>query len=141
MRSTILKLVVALVSCGVVGYILVTSVYGLRHAQGTLDARLARVADNMNHQLPIMADPETRLDKVTAGPGSQLTYAFTLPNQSKTNLDLPAFEKSLRQNIINNYKTNSSMDEMRAAKVKLVCQYKDKTGDLIAEIAVTPKDF
>src|SRR5882724_11352202 len=118
MRSAILKIVVALISA-VVGYVLVTSLLGLRHAQDTLDARLARVADNMNKQLPIMADAETRLDKVTAGPGSQLTYAFTLPNQSKSELELPAFEKTLRQNIINNYKTNSSMDEMRIGKVKL----------------------
>jgi hypothetical protein len=140
MHSAILKILVALVSA-FVGYVLVTSLLGLHHAQGTLDARLAHVADNMNHQLPIMADPDTRLDKVTAGPGSQLTYLFTLPNQSISNLDLPAFETSLRQNIINNYKTNSSMDEMRAAQVKLVCLYKDKTGVLITNITVTPKDF
>jgi len=140
MRNAILKIVVALVSA-VVGYVLVAGVLGLRHAEGSLDSRLARVADNMNQQLPIMADAETRLDKVTAGPGSQLTYAFTLPNQNKTNLDLPAFEKTLRQIIINNYKTNSSMVEMRTAQVKLVCLYKDKTGEVITNIAVTPKDF
>ena len=140
MRSPILKILVALISA-VVGYVLVASVLGLRHAEGSLDSRLARVAENMNKQLPIMADADTRLDKVTAGPGSQLTYAFTLPAQSKSGLDLPAFEKTLRQNIINNYRTNSSMIEMRTAQVKLVCQYKDKTGELITNIAVTPKDF
>ena len=78
---------------------------------------------------------------MTAGPGSQLTYAFTLPNKEKSALDLPAFEKNIRQNLINNYKTNSSMDELRTSQVKLDYQYKDKNGDLISEIAITPKDF
>ena len=140
MRNALPKILVAIVSA-VLGYAIVSGVLELRHAQTPLDARLARVAANMNQQLPMMADADTRLDKVTAGPGAQLTYAFTLPNQEKSGLDLPAFQQSLRQTIINNYKTNSSMDELRASKVKLACQYKDKNGDLIAEIAVTPKDF
>jgi len=126
---------------GVIGYFLVSAVLEYRHSQSPLDARLARVAANMNQQLPMMINPETRLDKVTAGPGSQLTCIFTLPNQDKSALDLPAFEKTIRQNLINNYKTNSSMDELRAAQVKLDYQYKDKHGEFISEIAVTPKDF
>jgi len=140
MRNKLPIILMAVIG-GILGYAIVTGVYELRHAQTPLDARLARVAANMNEHLPLMADPETRLDKVTAGPGSQLTYAFTLPNQEKSALDLPAFEKTLRQNIISNYKTNSQMDEMRTSKVKLACLYKDKNGDIISEIVVTPKDF
>ena len=140
MRNTLLKVLVMVIS-GIFGYAVVSSVFDLRHAKTPLDVRLARVAANMNQQLPLMADPETRLDKVTAGPGSQLTYAFTLPNQDKSALDLPAFEKIIRQNLINNYKTNGSMDELRASQVKLAYQYKDKNGDFISEIVVTPKDF
>ena len=140
MRNSLLKVLVLIIG-GVFGYAIVSAVFEYRHAQPSLDARLARVAANMNQQLPLMADPETRLDKVTAGPGSQLTYAFTLPNQDKIALDLPAFEKTIRQNLISNYKTNSSMDELRTGKVKLAYQYKEKNGDFITEIVVTPKDF
>ncbi|HEV2691688.1 MAG TPA: hypothetical protein VG347_02215 [Verrucomicrobiae bacterium] len=126
---------------GILGYFLVTGIAELRHGQTPLDARLARVAANINEKLPMMADADTRLDKVTAGPGAQLTYLFTLPNQEKSAIDPTAFENALRTNLINNYKTNSQMEEMRAAKVSLKYQYKDKSGELFSQIVVTPKDF
>ncbi|MDR3457576.1 MAG: hypothetical protein P4N60_09035 [Verrucomicrobiae bacterium] len=146
MRKSLLKILMGLVGA-ILGYAIVSAVYEFRHTQTppdarlALNARLARVAANMNERLPLLADPETRLDKVTAGPGAQLTYAFTLPNRDKGTLDLPAFEKAIRQNLINNYQTNSSLAELRAAQVKLDYQYKDKNGQFISEIAVTPKDF
>jgi hypothetical protein len=126
---------------GILGYFLVTGIAELRRGQTPLDARLARVASNINEKLPMMADADTRLDKVTAGPGAQLTYLFTLPNQEKGAIDVSAFENMLRQNLINNYKTNSQMEEMRSAKVSLKYQYKDKKGELFSQIIVTPKDF
>ena len=94
----------------------------------------------MNKKMPMMFDAETRLDKLSAGSG-QLTYFFSLPNLTKSNLDLSALQSRLRENVTINYKTNKNLETDRENNILMKYQYKDKTGDFLFEIAVSPKDF
>jgi len=94
----------------------------------------------MNKKLPTMFDAETRLDKVAASPG-QFTYFFSLPNLTKDNLDLSILQNRLRENVTSNYRTNYQLEVDRQNNILMKYQYKDKNGDFLFEIAVSPKDF
>lgn len=94
----------------------------------------------MNKKLPMMFDAETRLDKVAAGSG-QIAYFFSFPNQAKENLDLSVLQRGLRENFTSNYRTNSKLEADRANNISMKYQYKDKNGDFLFEIVVSPKDF
>jgi hypothetical protein len=131
-----LKILAVLVG-GVLGYAVVASMFGAGRYKSSVDAQLAHAADELNGKRLSMSDSEIRLDKVTAGPGEKMTYAFTVLNQSKSGMDLLAFQKYARQYIINGNKTNV----LRKLNVTLEYQYKDTNGESIADIIVTPKDF
>jgi hypothetical protein len=49
----------------------------------------------------------------------------------------------VRQTLLQNYKTSTTvqMQSLRLRQVELDYQYKDKNGDFIFEITVSPKDF
>ena len=64
----------------------------------TVDQALQRVVLKMNKQLPSEVDKETRLDKLTAETGKQLTYHYTL--------------LKLKSNDVNKEKFKSSMEPM-----------------------------
>ena len=139
-KNPFLRILAGLVG-GILGYALISNMYEAGRSKSRLDAGLAYAANKMNQKLPMMADSETRIDKVLAGPGKKLTYLVTLPNQKKSQIDLATLQKSVRQNSINNYRTNQSMDELRAQNIELDLKYFDSAGESIFETVVTPKDF
>lgn len=140
--NQLLKFLAILVG-GILGYAVVSSMYEAgRHKsrRAAYDSYLVQMADTMNKKLPMMFDAETRLVKLSAGSG-QLTYFFSLPNLTKTNLDLSVLQSRLRENATINYKTNSKLETDRQNNILMKYQYKDKNGDFLFEIAVSPKDF
>ena len=114
--------------------------HGLHHSTQEL---LETAAADINKTLPMMVDSMTRLDKVEAGPdGSKmLIYNYTLPDMTKSNMDVPALEKTLRPQVIESYKTRVEMRSLRDANVQLDYRYKDKNGDVVVELDISPKDF
>ena len=111
------------------------------HDADSFNRDLLRTANELNKNLPIIVDSETRWDTSMAGPGNKFTYVYTLSNRSKSELDIPTLQKTLRPPIIANYKTSSQMKGWRDGNVELHYQYKDKNGEFVFEIAVSPKDF
>jgi hypothetical protein len=132
--------IVAGIAGGIVGYVLVSHMFELR-SRSSVDSQLSKLASEMNKKLPIMVDSETRWDTAFARPGRELGYIYTLPGKNKSDVDMPTFQKTIRDMIVNNYRTNAQMGDLRAAKVKLDYQYKDKNGANIGEITVSPSDF
>ncbi len=130
--------IVAAVIGATVGFLVVS--HGLHHSTQEL---LENAAADMNKKLPMMVDSVTRLDKVEAGPdGSKtLIYNYTLPEMTKSNMDVPTLEKVLRPQVIENYKTRAEMRGLRDANVQLDYRYKDKNGDAVFEMDISPKDF
>ena len=135
-KSLFWKIVAVLVG-GILGYAAVSNMYKAGRTKNSIDVQLAQAADELNRKRLSMSDSEIRLDKVTAGPGEKMTYAFTVLNKTKKEVDLPGFEKFARQYIINGNKTNV----LRKFNVTFEYQYKDTNGESIGDIIVTPKDF
>ena len=88
-----------------------------------------------------MGDRDTRWDSTGAEPGNKFIYIYTLVNHTKDEMDVPTLEKALRPKIIAGYKTSDQMKSFREHNVELHYQYKDKTGEFVFEIVVSPKDF
>ena len=104
------------------------------------DQVLVETSKQINATLPIQLDSETRLDTTMAGPGNRLTYLYTLVNLSGENLD-EAIVESLKQQLVNNYKTEPSMGAFRSNQVELHYRYRYRDGNTAATIVVSPKDF
>ena len=102
---------------------------------------LVRVAERVNKTLPKTLDADTRLDSVSAGPAKKFTYFYTLPNQSKSELDAAQIQNALRPNIVAAYKTNEDLKDFRDHNVEMHYRYSDKNGQFLFEIVVASKDL
>lgn len=61
----------------------------------TIEHALQRVAIKMNQHLPSEVDRETRLDKLTADIGKQLTYHYTLLTLKSNELNKAKFQSAM----------------------------------------------
>jgi hypothetical protein len=105
---------------------------------------LNQLVAEANPKLPVTVDADDRMDKVAVGANNVLIYYYTLPRITKSQLgNLSALQKNVRQTLLQNYKTSTTvqMQSLRLREVVLDYQYKDKNGDFIFEITISPKDF
>jgi hypothetical protein len=107
----------------------------------TIEQQLITTAKEFNRRCPFLVDEETRADSISAGPGSELTYHFTLIKRSITELDLNKLRESIRPNILANIRTNMEMKQLKDLNVSFVYAYVDKGGRAAVEITVTPQDY
>jgi hypothetical protein len=67
-----------------------------RHGHGaSVDETLENLSAQMNRKMPVMVDRETRLDRVTAEPGQQLKYHYTLVAVRGSDVNTADFHKLL----------------------------------------------
>lgn len=138
MRNPVVRILSAIIGA-VVGFAVVSALFHEQHAK-SLDENLNEVATELNKKLPMMVDDQTRLDQVSAKTGT-LIYAYSLPNAMKNDLDFSSLAKIIKPKMIANYRDNETMAALRKGNVSLDYQYKDKNGDFMGEILVTPDDF
>ena len=114
---------------------------GLIFQKPSFDAMLVEAAQEINKTCPFLVDRDTRLDGTLAGPGMKFTYTYTMINYLREELDSTAFRDYMVPQIVNNVRTHPEMARFREQKVTLVYDYKDKLGNLITSILVTPEDY
>ncbi|MES2538954.1 MAG: hypothetical protein V4632_24115 [Pseudomonadota bacterium] len=68
---------------------------------GSMDETLERLSVDMNRRTPVMVDQETRLDKITAEPGLQLKYHYTLLTVQGSDVSTSDFHKLLAPRLKN----------------------------------------
>lgn len=105
------------------------------------DQVLVKVSAETNKSLPLMLDAETRWDAVVPGPGNRLTYQYTVVNRPRAELDTTRLIAILRPKLINNYKTMAQMKDLRDNNTELNYSYRDKNGEYVLSIAISPRDF
>ena len=103
--------------------------------------QLVQLSNQLNAGLPKQVDQETRLDTTLPGPGNRFTYLYTLVNVSSTNFERAEFEGRMKPMLLNAYKTHQMMQGFRKAQVELHYSYRDRDGNEVATIVVSPKDF
>lgn len=104
----------------------------------TYDQVMMHAASEINKSCPIMVDQETRLDNAVALPENIFQYNYTLVNMEKGAIDVAQLENSLKPTLISNVKTNPDMKINRDNKTTMGYYYKDKNGEFLFKILVTP---
>jgi hypothetical protein len=136
-RSIIIIAIAATIGSIVGGYI----IDGIKGKRSSFDSILVEAANELNKNLPIMMDSETRLDSTMALPGKEYVYFISLINYAVDEIDIEDFEKEIKQNLINNARTNSSMEIFRNNNVTLIYVYRDKNMNEIVTVKVSSKDY
>jgi hypothetical protein len=99
---------------------------------------MIQAASEINKSCPIMIDQETRLDNAIALPENVFQYNYSLVNMEKATTDIAQLENYLRPALINTVKTNPDMKINRENKTTMGYYYKDKNGEFLFKILITP---
>ena len=104
----------------------------------SMDKQLVEMANELNKNCPIMIDQYTRLDNANAFPNKTFQYNYTLVETEKADFNLDTVRKYVEPNIINNVKSNPDMKDLRDNNVTLNYSYRDKNGEFIWKLEITP---
>ena len=137
MDQTRIRFVMAVVIGICVG---VTTILHLQRKVSS-EEKLVQVSKDLNARLPMSVDNETRWDTTVPGPGNCLTYCYTMVNASKSELDPAMITSKIKPKLLQYYRTNPDMKLFRDNRVTLRYLYKDKAGETVTLIEVTPDDL
>ncbi|MEI2758583.1 MAG: zinc ribbon domain-containing protein [Bacteroidia bacterium] len=105
------------------------------------DKVMMQIASELNKTCPIMVDAETRLDNAIALPPNVFQYNYTLVNMDKVSVDTNELKNNLEPIVINTVKTNPQMQFQRDHKTTMNYSYKDRSGQFLFMISVTPDKY
>ena len=122
---------------------LCAGVWTFVHLQGSesTEEKLAQTSKHLNARLPLNLDSNTRWDTTLPGPGNCLTYCYTLVNASKSDMDTNEFTARIKPKLSLNYRTSPDMKLFRQNRVTLRFTFKDKLGETVTTIEVSPDDL
>jgi len=109
--------------------------------QQDFDTVLMEISNEINKNLPMMIDENTRVDSTLGGPGNKITYFYTLVNHSAQDIDIETLKPTLKKQLINNYKSSSGMKDLRENDVELQYIYRDNQAVELMKFIVTTSDF
>ena len=101
---------------------------------------LQRLADQTNKQLPVMADPETRVDRIAVIAPNLIEYQYTLVNAEIDQFDAEQFALEAQPEIVEYYRTSGQFKMFRENRISVRFAYYDKNGSLITNIVASPDD-
>jgi DNA-directed RNA polymerase subunit RPC12/RpoP len=96
---------------------------------------LLKNSKDLNLNLPLMIDSETRLD-VTLAVGTQMHCKYTLVNTTSKDVDSTEIRKMLEANIIKTQRADRGAVILLKAGVEYYYHYSDKNGVLIVSIPI-----
>lgn len=76
-----------------------------------------------------------------ARPGKCLTYCYTLKNVSKSEINPGEVTAKIKPKLLLNYRTSPDMKLFRENRVTLRFMFKDKVGETVTLIEVSPDDL
>lgn len=107
----------------------------------SLDKQLMSAASEINKTCPIMVDENTRLDNTFSTSKSDFQYNYTLINHNKEDINVAELEGYLKQQLVNNIKTNQNMKFFRDNNIAMGYNYKDKNGSFLLQMLIKPEDY
>lgn len=107
----------------------------------SFDSQLTQLANDINKNLPMIVDAETRWDNTGVLPGKTVLYNYTLINYNKVDIDTIVFRSNMEPQIKNMVKTNPQLKVFRDNDVTFMYNYKDKVGVHITQFIFYPKDY
>lgn len=108
--------------------------------EGALAAALKEAEAYYAAFLPRMSDDETRLESARATP-TELRFESTLTDTLRSELDLKVFDTILRPELEDQARKIEKLSSLLRLGATLVYSYKDKEGEHVTEIRVTPESW
>jgi hypothetical protein len=133
-KNKVSKILITAISF-VVGYL---AVHFLTSQKPSYDKMMMEVASELNKTCPVMVDADTRLDNTISLPNNIFQYNYTLVNMNKIAIDVEQLKKHLESTIPNYVRTNPQMKIQREHSTTLNYYYKDKLGNYLFTVSVTP---
>jgi len=115
------------------------SSYSSSKQDAELEAILLKTSTQLNRQLPMMVDEETRLD-LTIATGMTLTYKFTMINHMADEYDKYEFYNQMKNFLVKNQCSQENTKIMLRAGVSYNYLYFGKNGNILTTIKVTRAD-
>lgn len=103
--------------------------------------QLHNAAREINSACPVQIDPATRLDSAQVLSEAALQFNYTLITASRDEIDLAQLEATTKPALIESVKTNSAMTDLRDHSITMVYNYRDRNGEYLLKIPVTPTDY
>lgn len=112
----------------------------VRAAERTPEQAIADIVRSANGKLPVMVDKQTRLDRVEAGPGAQLTYRYTLPDMAAPAANGYWISSEVQPKVTRDVCDTPDLRRLLASGAALVYAYDDKHGDDVGRFTVEDAD-
>jgi len=102
---------------------------------------MLEAAQELNQSCPMMVDEETRLDNSIVKGNDTFQYNYTLVNMEHSSVNIIEMENYLEPMIVNMVKTNPDLEIYRENKITMAYDYKDRNGQFLFRILVTPNEY
>jgi hypothetical protein len=102
---------------------------------------MIEAANQLNESCPLMVDEETQLDNAVVLPDNIFQYNYTMVNSEKQEINTTELRNYLEPLLTNNVKTNPDLKIYRDNKVTMNYYYKDKFGEAVMKISVSPDKY
>lgn len=138
----VILLVVIVAVAGVMGKNIAKSLYHhyeQSNQTGELEQMLRETAKNINQQLPIMVDSETRLDTVLVQ-SKQMYYKYSLVKSSKDQIEKKEFDNAMKNVLSRNHCDNQETRKLLKLGIEYFYIYFDKNGALVSTINISQRD-
>lgn len=106
----------------------------------SVEQALVKLCDQLNQQLPMVVDKETRWDNTTPGPGRRFTYNYTFVNVVARDVDVNYFLQAQTQQLRRGVCSSKDMEIFLKNAVTISYSYRSRDGIHIGKIEITPRD-
>jgi hypothetical protein len=115
---------------------------GVNEGNGSrsLDQTLANVSAYLNRSAPLTLDADTRLDRVTSGPGHRLSYHYTLMSVQSKAFKRAEFQKLIREPLQAKLCGSKEMRSFLVRGVTISYDYLGKDGNRLGAARFTARD-
>lgn len=113
---------------------------GSLESETNVDNVLTKLASQMNKKLPVAVDNDTRLDNVSAVPGRQFIYQYTLLNLNSADVSADSFGKLFKPQLKSRLCSSEEMQNFLKNGVTVSYLYKGKDGEPIGSAKFAPSE-
>ena len=105
-----------------------------------IDQTLANVSAHLNRSAPLTLDADTRLDRVTSGPGRRLSYHYTLTSVQAKAFKRAEFQKLIREPLQAKLCSSKEMRGFLIRGVTISYDYLSNDGNRLGAARFTASD-
>lgn len=101
---------------------------------------LVKMSDKMNRSMPQTVDTDTRLDKVSAEPGNQIAYHYTMLKVQSKDINTASFYKTFRPTLQKRVCAADDLKLFFRNRITVAYAYQGVDGADIGKLSFSPKD-